>query len=1137
MSSASVQARQQAANLPSSTSYPAYLDERSQNAEAYYANAAASGNGSLPIRPGRQQEHSSPAYPSHSQADPNRYYDNQDLTSIPDPYDGAPIPPPRGSSQHQSSPRTPTAPSTAPLEARVAASRQSRQNADPATLRGYGETSRERPRDDTATAAASAARTRRKGPASPDGPHRATSTRERGQHQDVPAQSRSEATMLPNARAPLVREYSEVIHRVVVSDPQVDEERMQERVAEAQPAAMGNEYETSQSSELAEGGGPGPARRQDYSRSASRRKDVQFGDYVLGQTLGEGEFGKVKLGWKKDGSTQVAIKLIRRDSVQSHPGRLPKIYREIAILRDLAHPNIVRLHEMVETERHIGIILEYASGGELFDYILNHRYLKDPAARRLFAQLVSGVGYLHKKGIVHRDLKLENLLLDQNRNIIITDFGFANTFNQADTLSDEIEYNLTNKDFVRKFKLDRLDAKGLRRGDLMQTSCGSPCYAAPELVVSDSLYTGKKVDVWSCGVILYAMLAGYLPFDDDPANPEGDNINLLYKYITTTPLTFPEYVSPHARDLLRRILVPDPRKRADLFEVARHSWLSEYHHVVSHITSSTTDIADIANSTIAGESELSVNTPSRLLMMIPEPSPELPMMNRSASVREAAKPMQAAATGMLARTPEVNDDVDQHSSGSKRERGTRHTLQAEYVAPQTHTTRARPTTNVATPSSAAQPYERTAATTQTLPMTGKPLPQDPPRTQPDQERGPIGPQKMAPPTRPNRDVPRSVSDSTGAFGVTSAAPQQSQYTTRPSTQGSITSSGPTRSDLRLPSRGSYGQPVAPTVATMNAQGRVTQPTKTARGYNISGPMPQHQQQPSIGQPMTQAMPTSSSPQPQKGHHRRSSTLSGLGERLFGRSGSVRKKEDDRREKPARKYPPTSMRPIGTDGEAQPRMSTDSKRSFSFGLGKKRSTDLESQQEKPSSGGRRFSLLPPVMSFKGLMGGRDHPEPNTPQMQEQKRSDSRPPTGQNYSAHPVSNHDGQQDAGRPVKYNNFSRPPQAQYRQQPAPQQQNYDVYGGTGVYNPSESYNRQGYGTNQEPTYFSNQYSQGSYEQPRPSMQQGRQGRAVLTKQNRKFADAYDHEPGSHGGSSGAVKKVQDFFRRRGRARADSDYR
>src|SRR5271156_6797509 len=187
-------------------------------------------------------------------------------------------------------------------------------------------------------------------------------------------------------------------------------------------------------------------------------------------------------------SIQVAIKLIRRDSVGTNPTRLAKIYREIAILREISHPNIVRLHEMVETERHIGIILEYASGGELFDYILNHRYLKDQAARRLFAQLVSGVGYLHKKGIVHRDLKLENLLLDQNRNIIITDFGFANTFN-PDEVTDDNDTILASED-------------NRKVGDLMQTSCGSPCYAAPELVVTDGLYAGRKVYVWSCGVIL-----------------------------------------------------------------------------------------------------------------------------------------------------------------------------------------------------------------------------------------------------------------------------------------------------------------------------------------------------------------------------------------------------------------------------------------------------------------------------------------------------------------------------------------------------------------------------------------------------------------------------------------------------------
>jgi len=315
-------------------------------------------------------------------------------------------------------------------------------------------------------------------------------------------QDPSRSSAQPNSdptRPDLPHEDSAILNRLVVSDPAEDAARDQARVAESRPlplpASNGSDYPVTESSRNTR-----QSSRQD-GRS-ERRKEVKFGEYILGQTLGEGEFGKVKMGWKRDGSTQVAIKLIRRETLGSNPNRLPKIYREIAILRELEHPNIVRLHEMVETERHIGIILEYASGGELFDYILQHRYLKDGAARRLFAQLISGVGYLHKKGIVHRDLKLENLLLDRNRNIIITDFGFANTFNSADELTDEIEFGLGNKDFVKRLGLDVTDDLGHRRGDLMQTSCGSPCYAAPELVVTDSLYTGRKVDVWSCGVIL-----------------------------------------------------------------------------------------------------------------------------------------------------------------------------------------------------------------------------------------------------------------------------------------------------------------------------------------------------------------------------------------------------------------------------------------------------------------------------------------------------------------------------------------------------------------------------------------------------------------------------------------------------------
>ena len=383
-----------------------------------------------------------------------------------------------------------------------------------------GESNRvDRPGDDTTTTAAAAARARRRGPTLPEGPHTSTSTRDaRAQLSPTSGQDRS-ATNVGMATPPTKasQEGAGVLNRIIVTDPQIDISREKERLAEGIPLSPDNGTISSLGAggnDTAEEMGRSAGRsRQDHSASASRRKETKFGEYMLGQTLGEGEFGKVKLGWKKDGSVQVAIKLIRRENLNTNPSRLPKIYREIKILSQLSHPNIVRLHEMVETDRYIGIILEYASGGELFDYILTHRYLKDNAARKLFAQLVSGVGYLHKKGIVHRDLKLENLLLDRNRNIIITDFGFANTFNPRDELGEDIEYKLTNREFVKKMDLERLNDDGFRRGDLMQTSCGSPCYAAPELVVTDSLYTGRKVDVWSCGVILVPIVTAFEDFD------------------------------------------------------------------------------------------------------------------------------------------------------------------------------------------------------------------------------------------------------------------------------------------------------------------------------------------------------------------------------------------------------------------------------------------------------------------------------------------------------------------------------------------------------------------------------------------------------------------------------------------------
>ncbi|SCV05787.1 LANO_0H15170g1_1 [Lachancea nothofagi CBS 11611] len=295
--------------------------------------------------------------------------------------------------------------------------------------------------------------------------------------------------------------------------------------------------------------------RQSAAFGTPKRKHVTFGPYIVGSTLGEGEFGKVKLGWSKtsgsslDVPKQVAIKLVRRDTIPKNSEKEVKIYREINALKHLNHPNIVKLEEVLQNSKYIGIVLEYASGGEFYKYIQKKRRLKEGAACRLFAQLVSGVCYMHSKGLVHRDLKLENLLLDKQENLLITDFGFVNEFSPED--------------------------------ELMKTSCGSPCYAAPELVVTTKPYEARKADLWSCGVILYAMLAGYLPWDDDIDNPDGDDIGKLYRYITRTPLKFPEYITPVPRDLLRDTLVPDPKRRISIDKILQHRWLQAHRAFLS----------------------------------------------------------------------------------------------------------------------------------------------------------------------------------------------------------------------------------------------------------------------------------------------------------------------------------------------------------------------------------------------------------------------------------------------------------------------------------------------------------------------------------------------------------------------------
>ncbi|KAF8596943.1 Pkinase-domain-containing protein [Ceratobasidium sp. AG-I] len=408
-----------------------------------------------------------------------------------------------------------------------------------------------------------------------------------------------------------------------------------------------------------------------YQAAHPKRAIPRFGPYLLLQTLGEGEFGKVKLGLHATWGEEVAVKLIRRGNVENAL-RMSKVEREIEVLRTINHPNIVRLYDVIETDKYIGIVLEYASGGELFDHILAHRFLRERDACKLFAQLISGVSYIHQKKIVHRDLKLENLLLDRNRNVIITDFGFANRFEH-------------------------------RPDDLMQTSCGSPCYAAPELVISEGEYVGSAVDIWSCGVILYAMLAGYLPFDDDPANPDGDNINLLYKYIVTTPLTFPDYVSQAARDLLARMLVPDPKHRADLATIMAHPWLAPYatqfQLSVDQLEQQAVEQQLAKRMAYQRQIRKKQQQQGQSSQAQAQPKPSRAQSTRPAAVDDqsdllytsAASPSRrerAGASAIVLPSPSAAVDTDMLSAdgaqsadapaGERKSRGYRHTIQLEY---------------------------------------------------------------------------------------------------------------------------------------------------------------------------------------------------------------------------------------------------------------------------------------------------------------------------------------------------------------------------------------------------------------------------------------------------------------------------
>ncbi|CAG9840972.1 unnamed protein product [Diabrotica balteata] len=274
------------------------------------------------------------------------------------------------------------------------------------------------------------------------------------------------------------------------------------------------------------------------SSSASMRnrsrvgEEPTIGKYKLLKTIGKGNFAKVKLAKHVPTGKEVAIKII--DKTQLTPGSLQKLFREVRIMKMLDHPNIVKLFQVIETEKTLYLVMEYASGGEVFDYLVLHGRMKEKEARAKFRQIVSAVQYCHQKRIIHRDLKAENLLLDSEMNIKIADFGFSNEFTP---------------------------------GNKLDTFCGSPPYAAPELFQGKK-YDGPEVDVWSLGVILYTLVSGSLPFD-------GSTLRELRERVLRGKYRIPFYMSTDCENLLKKFLVLNPAKRASLETIMKDKWMNQ----------------------------------------------------------------------------------------------------------------------------------------------------------------------------------------------------------------------------------------------------------------------------------------------------------------------------------------------------------------------------------------------------------------------------------------------------------------------------------------------------------------------------------------------------------------------------------
>ncbi|XAR59378.1 Non-specific serine/threonine protein kinase [Bertholletia excelsa] len=269
------------------------------------------------------------------------------------------------------------------------------------------------------------------------------------------------------------------------------------------------------------------------SKSSSGSARIRVGRYELGRTLGEGAFGKVKFGRNVETGDNVAIKIFAKDKLLKH-NMHHQIKREITTMKLIRHPNVIHMYEVMASKTKIYMVMEFVTGGEFYDKIASEGRMKEDEARKYFQQLINAVDYCHSRGVFHRDLKPENLLLDAKGALKVSDFGLSALRQQV------------------------------REDGLLHTTCGTPNYVAPEVINSKG-YDGAKADLWSCGVILFVLMAGYRPFEDS-------NLMALYKKITKADFACPPWFSTSAKKLIKRILDPNPETRITIAEVIENDW-------------------------------------------------------------------------------------------------------------------------------------------------------------------------------------------------------------------------------------------------------------------------------------------------------------------------------------------------------------------------------------------------------------------------------------------------------------------------------------------------------------------------------------------------------------------------------------